>query len=622
MRCFFEEPRGSGRGDSQGEDDCEPGLAGVSAALLDRHGARVLTADAAEVPGWPAPRSTVYRARTLLIPGDLLQEPALGAIRRALVPVGLSLTPVPDRPKTPGQPEHGDRADAGSGPSAGRDDADSAGRQPADGSGADAAGAAGRSKDPGAGALRRLPRAAVLRPAEPEAGHAALPTVVDAWAALQALRATATAGTEPALDIAAVRRISLEHLLTSSAISGSPIWNSSGVSGSPIWNSSGVTGPGSTDSYLYGGGDARTPVAVCLDAPWRQDAADCELSYGRRPVVAVLDTGVRGHAWLDVQADPAQPGRYVTDEDGDGFVAVDQPLQDAIHAESEQAAAAGDQPRQLIRYPWDSPVTADPLVGELDTDTGHGTFIAGIVRQVAPDAQVLSVRITHSDGMVYEGDLTCALRQLASRIAAGEAGDLAAMVDVISLSLGYFSESEADVAYTSGLWDVIELLLRMGVVVVAAAGNFSTTRRFYPAAFAGRPTPADQVPLISVGALNPNGSKALFSDGGRWITAWATGAAMISTFPDDVNGSRDPQVSVPAGPAFGGRQALDSDDFSSGFAIWSGTSFSAPVVAAWIAAELMSVACDDQALRLDQPGASAAVGRATQALRNLGWRPW
>jgi subtilisin family serine protease len=203
------------------------------------------------------------------------------------------------------------------------------------------------------------------------------------------------------------------------------------------------------------------------------------------------------------------------------------------------------------------------------------------------------------------------------------------MIDVVSLSLGYFSESAADVAYTSGLCRVIDTLLEMGVVVVAAAGNYSTSRKFYPAAFAARPAAPRRAPLISVGALNPNGSKALFSDGGRWINAWAPGAAMISTFPTDVNGSREPEVSmaahpadaIPAGPPLPAeRAALDPDDYSSGFAAWSGTSFSAPQVAAQIAREMLAGGAANPSLRLDQGGAAAALHRVTQALRALGWQ--
>jgi subtilisin family serine protease len=299
-------------------------------------------------------------------------------------------------------------------------------------------------------------------------------------------------------------------------------------------------------------------------------------------------------------------------------------MQDLICAE-ELLAPDGGQPRQLIRYPWDQPVTAEPLVGELDTHTGHGTFIAGLLRQIEPDAQVLSVRIMHSDGIVYEYDLIYALALLADRVAAAEAGDMTQMVDVLSLSLGYFSETRADKAYTSWLWTVIDRLLNLGVVITAAAGNYATSREFYPAALAPLAT---EPPLISVGALNPNGSRALFSDGGWWIKCWASGAGMISTFPADINGRREPEISMPAHPANtvpdgvhlpGERAALDPDNYTGGYAVWSGTSFSAPVVAAHIARELLAGAAADPGLLLSIGGKDPAVNRVRHALKSLGW---
>jgi hypothetical protein len=37
--------------------------------------------------------------------------------------------------------------------------------------------------------------------------------------------------------------------------------------------------------------------------------------------------------------------------------------------------------------------------------------------------------------------------------------------------------------------------------------------------------------VISVGALNLNGTKAMFSNDGDWVTAFALGAAVVSTYP-------------------------------------------------------------------------------------------
>jgi hypothetical protein len=127
------------------------------------------------------------------------------------------------------------------------------------------------------------------------------------------------------------------------------------------------------------------------------------------------------------------------------------------------------------------------------------------------------------------------------------------------------------------------------------------------------------VPVISVGALNPNGTKASFSNDGDWVTAWAQGAAVVSTYPVDVDGSRTPELRIPVnrkppGEWPPGREALDSDDYSGGFAVWSGTSFSAPYLAALVARSLLEGA---SGMRLDVPGKQAAAGRAVAALERL-----
>jgi hypothetical protein len=561
--------------------DTGDGLIRLPAEVLQRHGARMLDPDTAvSVPGFPPPRSTAYRSRSLLVPGNLQHADQLTTYNQVLSGVGMKLQPGP----------------------AGHD--------------------AGYGNSDAARRMAAIPRPMVLTAAQ----DGGTPSTVDAWVALQALRA-ATAAPAPdrpdlRLERDEVDQITLEHLLVGSAITGSPLWASpGGLTASP---GSG-TGPASTGSYLFGGGDTRTPVTVLLDPPERELPA----GYGRRPVIAVLDTGIRSHPWLDVV--PRPEGGYDTDprHDGDGFIEVDHDIQKAILLEGEQAAASGDQPRLVIRHPWDAPVSSDPLIGELDPALGHGTFIAGIVRQVAPRARVLAIRVMHSDDIIYEGDLLTGLTALAGRVALAQATDPAKMVDVVSLSLGYFSESPADQAFTSALGQAIGVLLDLGVVVVAAAGNLATTRPFYPAAFAQRPPLAGQVPVISVGALNPNGSRAVFSDGGQWVTAWAPGAIVVSTMPTDINGSRSPELRLPAhprGPLPPGharashREALDPDDYSRGWGAWSGTSFSAPLLAAHFVRALLAGPADPASgLVLEPCDAQTTANRALAALTAMGW---
>jgi len=542
------------------DDDQAPGLISLPPALLHRHGARVLDPGKAALLSGDQPlQPTVYRARTLLVPGFVLRdEDVRQTITRVLADIGIDLiTPEPDRD---------DRFD-----------------------------------------LPQLPRTAVLAPRL----NYPTPVVVDAWVALQTLRAEGIAQQRPERYREAVEQISLEHLLVSSAISGSPVgaWGG-GIAGGP-GNSGANSGPTATDSYLFSGADPRTPVAVLMDPPARKRDDQCASDFGRRSVVAVLDTGVRAHPWLDVAADGA--GGYTMP--ADSFVADDDGIQSAIRVEGELARDKGDQPRQVIWNAWDKPMAASPLIGEFNPALGHSTFIAGIVRQVAPDARVLAIRVLHSDDVAYEGDIICGLRHLIKRIELAAPGDLAGMVDVVSLSFGYFSESRHDKVVTHGLWKAIEALLDLGVVVVAAAGNFATSREFYPAAFAREPVPAGQVPVISVGALNPNGTKAMFSNDGRWVTAWARGAVVVSTYPIDIDASRTPELRVPVnrkppGILLPGREALDPDDYRGGWAVWSGTSFSAPYLAALMARSLLTGAVAQSSLRLDLPGQQAAAGRA------------
>jgi len=108
-------------------DDEGSGLGTLPQALLDRHGARVLHPSSAPVAdGWPAPRSTVYRARTLLVPPTLLREQPLRQLNDVLERVGMRLVPVtvpreaPDHPQADDDPQADDSAEADDDPE--RDD--------------------------------------------------------------------------------------------------------------------------------------------------------------------------------------------------------------------------------------------------------------------------------------------------------------------------------------------------------------------------------------------------------------------------------------------------------------------------------------------------------------------
>ena len=227
---------------------------------------------------------------------------------------------------------------------------------------------------------------------------------------------------------------------------------------------------------------------------------------------------------------------------------------------------------------------APPDGPELGDNEGHGTFSAGLVRQVAPDAQVLAVRIIPDRGEVYGDHVLNALAWLAGPTGPDEE-DSPRLVegDVVCLPAGFRPELPTDGSFLQWLADVLEPLARRGVRVVAAAGNDGRPEAVYPAAFAVSPGVPDSVRVVSVGALNPDGkTPAYFSNHGPWVSRWEIGTSVVSTFPM-VDGGAAPELVAGAGPADPAgfeRRSADPDDFTGGFARWSGTSFAAAICAA------------------------------------------
>ena len=54
------------------------------------------------------------------------------------------------------------------------------------------------------------------------------------------------------------------------------------------------------------------------------------------------------------------------------------------------------------------------LDGDIDPLAGHGTFIAGLVHQACPDADIVAWRVVDSDGPIVESDWIDALTKSSS----------------------------------------------------------------------------------------------------------------------------------------------------------------------------------------------------------------
>ncbi|MEP6761893.1 MAG: S8/S53 family peptidase [Sporichthyaceae bacterium] len=258
-------------------------------------------------------------------------------------------------------------------------------------------------------------------------------------------------------------------------------------------------------NYQGGPGDAPSPVADPPPSPGKSSS-----SHG--VTIAILDTGINvAHSWFSRGA----------------WEAVDPDVDDRLDTDNDY---------------------------ELDAQAGHGTFIAGIVRQHAPGAHLSISRVLGSDGVCDEVDLLQAINALRGRSSGGKT-----RIGVLNLSLGAYTWNDRPPALLS---QAIEAL-GADTVVVAAAGNNASDRLFWPAAF-------DSV--VGVGALAADGrGRTSFSNHGVWVDAWAPGDRVASSF-----------VSFD-GPADQAPNAdIDSDCFT-GFATWSGTSFAAPRIAAELA---------------------------------------
>jgi subtilisin family serine protease len=183
---------------------------------------------------------------------------------------------------------------------------------------------------------------------------------------------------------------------------------------------------------------------------------------------------------------------------------------------------------------------------------GHGTFVAGVLRCMAPKASVFVERAFNIAGADYETNLASSLEDALDR-----------NPDILVFTFTSATHRDQSLHTFDELY---ERRIRgiKGLVVLAPAGNDGSSRPMWPAAHPG---------VIAVGALAANGrDRAHFSGFGGWVDVYAPGEDLINAFPEGTYVCSEPPI--------GERRQFH------GMAVWSGTSFSTPVVAGLIAARM------------------------------------
>ena len=202
--------------------------------------------------------------------------------------------------------------------------------------------------------------------------------------------------------------------------------------------------------------------------------------------------------------------------------------------------------------------------GFADPALCHGAFVASIIERGSGLTATLW-EAADPLGDIDDVSLTKALETVRLRADPKKA-------HVLNLSLSGYNEDDRPGEI---LAKQIRAMIAAGWVIVAAAGNNASCRLAWPAALPG---------VVAVGALS-DCAPAWFSNFGPWVDVSAPGVDIVGRFEvapgvDEVLSKievaevRDENDVV---------TTLTVDEFSTGWATWSGTSFSAPFVTAKIA---------------------------------------
>lgn len=313
-----------------------------------------------------------------------------------------------------------------------------------------------------------------------------------------------------------------------------------------------------------------TPEHIAFVSPYSCPATEPEeVPPGTVDPVPPVGLNARAH----------HPGHRVpwTECDGDGVVIR------IVDTGWIPDAAAGHSWLDGVDGTVEDPYTVDAAGNQIIKPyAGHGTFVAGSARTMAPKASVYVEKAFDIAGADYETNLASSLADALNR---------APEPDILVFTFCASSRNDHPLLTFNDFFDN-QIRYMKGLVVLAPAGNDGSSNKMWPAAYPW---------VTSVGALTANWrDRARFSNYGKWVDVYAPGEDLVNAYPAGTYVCDEP-------PHQGERREFQ------GMARWSGTSFSTPVFAGLIAAR-MSVTGEnarqaaDSLLRIACGQAVAGIG--------------
>lgn len=255
--------------------------------------------------------------------------------------------------------------------------------------------------------------------------------------------------------------------------------------------------------------------------------SDAQATFGTTGagIVAVVDTGVDpNHSALQGVLVPGYD--FVHSVAGSGSELVDLP-EGNLAALSQSNPDPASKTQQLRLSQSSVAILDQSSVAILDTTTlpkffGHGTMVAGVVHLVAPTAKIMPLKAFDGDGTARLSDILRAIYYAADNGA-----------QVINMSFSALTGSVE-------LADAVGYATEQSVIVVASTGNTGTN-------FVANPAAMPEV--MGVASTTNNDTRSQFSSYGPGTFVAAPGEQVITLYPGQ------------------------------NYAVASGTSFSAPMVA-------------------------------------------